>query len=79
MKKNRYEAPAIYTLKVELHHLMDTTPNRMDGTVYDQNGNKANDSGYFEGEDGPGDGETSDAKRGNYSPWTAWDDLPVWE
>lgn len=79
MEKNRYEAPATYTLKVEPHHLMENSPQSIDATVYDQSGDKANKQSHFNGEDGPGNGETSDAKKHHYDPWTAWDDLPAWE
>lgn len=58
--------------------LTDSNEITTGGTVNKSDGSQANESSDFP-PGGDGHGDVSDSKHGNYNPWTAWDDMPVWE
>ncbi len=74
MKKNRYEAPAVYSFKLEPQQMLDDSL-YVTGTVTKPNETTpVNDQADFRWGGYNDDNEyVSDAKKGGYNPWTDWD------
>lgn len=80
MNKNKYKAPTMCMLKMEPQRMLDNSV-YVTGIVTKPGEEKpVNDQSEF-GWGGYNDDEgyVSDAKKGDYNPWTAWDNLPAWE